>query len=583
MLQVSPHTVGGSTSAERAHGAPRRRPSCSGSGRVGPWTTTSGRPDAPASRRSSQSSRGRQRSSVNAIRGASAPRQAALRFAAGPASPPAITCARSLPAAPSGCSASRRPVSAPAASCATTTWKRSGASVRSSSALSSQRSPSGRSCEATAMATSGIDGHYEVAVGPAADEPDRLARYEPRGLASDEPRGLALGGRGLREHTARGTLINGAYLTGVYSLNLARGFVVAALLSVGGYGIWGIVAIALAMILQLKQVGIGDKYVQQSDPDQERAFQRAFTLELGITGAFALLMVAVMPLLALAYGRWDIVAPGMVLALAPVGAALQSPVWVFYRRMDFVRQRRLQAVDPLTAFAVTVALAGAGAGYWSLVVGTVAGAWAGAAVALAACPYRLGLRFDRGAAREYLGFSWPLFAAGLTPIVMAQGSILAGERTLGLAAVGVIVLASSIADYTNRVDAILTETLYPAICAMRDRTALLAETFVKSNRLALMWGVPFGVGLALFAGDIVHFGLGDRWESGIGLIRAFGLIAAINHIAFNWDAFYRARGDTRPVAVWSAASLVVFLAAAPPLPVPQGPDGPAVGLRATAA
>jgi PST family polysaccharide transporter len=394
---------------------------------------------------------------------------------------------------------------------------------------------------------------------------------------------LDLRGRGLREHTARGTLINGAYLTFVYSLNLARGFVVAALLSVEDYGIWGIVAIALAMILQLKQVGIADKYVQQSEPQQEHAFQRAFTLELGVSGGFALLMVAVMPLLALAYGRWDVVAPGMVLALAPVGAALQAPVWVFYRRMDFVRQRRLQAIDPVTAFVVTVALAAAGAGYWSLVVGTVAGAWAGALVALAACPYRLGLRFERPAAREYLSFSWPLFAAGLTPIVMAQGSILAGERTLGLAAVGVIVLASSIADYTNRVDAVLTETLYPAICAMRERTALLAETFVKSNRLALMWGIPFGVALALFAGDIVHFGLGDRWESGIGLIRAFGLIAAINHIAFNWDAFYRARGETRPVAVWSAAVLAAFLAVALPLLVVEGLDGFAVGIGVTAA
>jgi O-antigen/teichoic acid export membrane protein len=401
-------------------------------------------------------------------------------------------------------------------------------------------------------------------VGPSVDETDRLA----------------LGARGLRQHTARGTLINGAYLTGVYSLNLARGFVVAALLPVSDYSIWGIVAIALAVILQLKQVGIGDKYVQQAEEDQETAFQRAFTLELGVTGVFAVLMVAIMPLVALAYGRWEVVAPGAVLALAPLGAALQAPVWVFYRRMDFVRQRRLQAVDPLIAFAVTVALAVAGAGYWSLVVGTVAGAWAGAAVALASCPYRLRLRFDRGSAREYLRFSWPLFAAGLTPIVMAQGSVLAGEHTIGLAAVGIIVLAASIADYTNRVDAILTETLYPAICALRDRTALLLETFVKSNRLALMWGVPFGVGIALFAGDLVHFVLGRKWDGAIGLIRAFGLIAALNHVAFNWDAFYRARGDTRPIAVWSAWVLGAFLAAALPLLVLEGLDGFAWGMGA---
>ena len=56
---------------------------------------------------------------------------------------------------------------------------------------------------------------------------------------------------------------------------------------------------------------------------------------------------------------------------------------------------------------------------------------------------------------------------------------------------------------------------------MRDRLDLLFETFVKSNRIALMWGLPFGVGVALFASDLVHFGIGDRWRPGVGLIQAF--------------------------------------------------------------
>jgi O-antigen/teichoic acid export membrane protein len=392
---------------------------------------------------------------------------------------------------------------------------------------------------------------------------------------------MALGNESLRERTARGAVVNGAYLVGFYSLALLRGFVVAAFMSLSEYGVWGILAIAVGTMLQLKQVGIGDKYIQQSEPRQDQAFQKAFTLELLTTGAGTTLLLAGLPLLGVLYGRPELVVPGLVLALAPLGTALQAPVWIFYRRMDFVRQRRLQGVDPVVAFVVTVALAVAGAGYWSLVVGTVIGAWAGAVAALRACPYPLALRFDRATLREYVGFSLPLFAAGLTPIVMAQASVLAGEQALGMAAVGVIVLAGSISDYTNRVDAILTETLYPMICAVRDRADLLLESFVKSNRLALMWGVPFGVGLALFAPDLVEFVLGARWRPGVSLIQAFGAIAAANHIGFNWDAFFRAHGDTRPIAVWSAATLVTFLACALPLLISDGLDGLAIGTAAT--
>lgn len=406
-------------------------------------------------------------------------------------------------------------------------------------------------------------------------EPGPLQLPEPPAPLADRP---ALGGETLRQRAARGTLVNGIFLVGVDSLGLIRGFIVAAFLSTSQYGVWGLLVVALGTLSWLKQVGISDKYVQQDDADQELAFQKAFTLELIFTGAFALFVAAAVPLFALLYGRWEIVAPGFVVLLAVPAAVLQTPMWVFYRRMEFARQRTLQAVDPIVGFVVTVSLAIAGAGYWSLIAGTVAGAWAGAVVALAYAPYRLAIRYEAGSAREYVHFSWPLLVAGLSGIAIAQSSIIAGEQTLGLTGVGIIALASSISFYTNRVDSIITQTLYPAICAVRDRTDLLLESFVKSNRLALLWGVPFGVGIALFAPDLVHFVLGEKWAPGIGLIQAFGGIAAANHIAFNWDAYFRARGDTRPIAIWGFISMLAFVAVAIPLLISDGLTGFAWGM-----
>jgi hypothetical protein len=59
------------------------------------------------------------------------------------------------------------------------------------------------------------------------------------------------------------------------ALALVKGFVVAAFLSRSEYGIWGI--LVLVSLLWLKQVRIGDKYVQQREGDQALAFQKAFT------------------------------------------------------------------------------------------------------------------------------------------------------------------------------------------------------------------------------------------------------------------------------------------------------------------
>src|SRR5256714_12413361 len=170
-------------------------------------------------------------------------------------------------------------------------------------------------------------------------------------------------------------------------------------------------------------------------------------------------------------------------------SALESPSWVPYRRMQYARQRYLTVVDPVMGFVVTVSLAVAGAGYWCFVGGTIAGSVAGALVCTVTSPYPLRFRFDRGTVREYASFSWPLVGAGMSRLILVQGSFLVANRVVGLPGLGSIALATSFAVFADRVDAIVSATLYPAICAVADRKQLLAEAFTKSNRVALMWAM----------------------------------------------------------------------------------------------
>jgi O-antigen/teichoic acid export membrane protein len=383
----------------------------------------------------------------------------------------------------------------------------------------------------------------------------------------------------LRTRAARGTLVNAGFTVGIQSIGLLKGLIVAGLLTASEYGVWGLLVVTVAAVTLLKEVGIQDKYVQQEEPDQEAAFQRAFSVDaLANAVAFAAVL-ALLPIFALLYGeRWEIVAPGLVLALALPAQTLKTPAWIFYRRMRYGRQRALEAVDPLASFVVTVALAAAGLGYWSLVIGYTAGVWVAGLAAVAASPYRPALRLDRATLREYASFSWPLIVATGSGVLIPQLAMIVGSRAIGLAGVGAIALAALVVNYTDRVDQIVTSTLYPAICRVKDRTDLLYEAFVKSNRLALMWGVPFGAGVALFADDLVAYGIGEEWRDAVPLLQVFGLIAALNHVGFNWNAFYSARGDTRPMAVIGPIGLGAFVLVTIPLTIAWELDGFAAGM-----
>lgn len=387
---------------------------------------------------------------------------------------------------------------------------------------------------------------------------------------------------GLRRVAARGSVVNAVFLVAISLLGLVKGFVVAGFLSRRDYGLWGLLAVSLASLGLLKQFGIVDRYVQQNEADQELAFHRAFTLEAISSLVFLLIGLVAIPLLAWAYHRPELLAPGLALMLVLPAGALQSPLWIFYRRMQFARQRALGAVDPVVEFVVTIALAAAGARYWSLIGGALAGNYASAVVILRASPYRIAWRFDRAAARQYASFSWPLVVASAGVLVITQGTVIVGTLALGLAGVGAITLASSIVTYTTQVDQIVSAALYPVICAVRDRPAALLDSFAKANRLGLMWGVPLGAAITLFAHDLVRFVVGEHWHAAIGLIQIFGLIAAFDQIGYNWDDYYRALARTRPIAVVTTVTTVTFVAVALPLLAIDGLDGFGVGMAISA-
>ncbi len=413
-------------------------------------------------------------------------------------------------------------------------------------------------------------------IEPSLDEEEAFAQHisPTRGIQLEE-------GVSLRSHAARGLIVNSMFQIGLTVVGLARRVGIAAFLTRAQYGVWGLIVTTLLTLTWLKQVGIDDKYIQQDEPDQELAFQKAFTLELFYSGLFYGFIVAALPVYGLIYGHSEIILPGAIAALGLLASALQSPIWIAYRQMRFVRQRSLEAIDPVVTLAVTLALGIAGFGYWSLVIGNLVGSSASAVAAVASSPYRLAIRYDRGTLGEYFHFSWPLFISSASSLAIVQAAMIVGNYTVGLAGIGAIGLAGAIAIFGDRVDSIVRQTIYPAVCAVQERRDLLLEAFVKSNRLGVLFGLTFGVGLALFAPDLVTYVLGERWEPATGLLQAFGLIVGVRQIAYNWTIFVRALGDTRPLAVNSVLVVITFFCVGIPLMFAYGLTGYAVGMAAS--
>jgi O-antigen/teichoic acid export membrane protein len=369
---------------------------------------------------------------------------------------------------------------------------------------------------------------------------------------------------GLRARTARGGLVNAVFLSGAELLVLLQGLLATVLLGPDLIGLYGVVTTTAMTIVALRRVGIDEAFVQVDAADEEAEFQRALTVELALGLLGALAVAALAPVLAAAYDDDRLLALTFAVTYLPVAFALQAPQWVFFKRMEYVRLRALQAIVPLGTVAVAVPLLLAGVGVWALIIGPFCGNLAAILAAWHASPYRLRLRPERDAARRYLRFSWPVFVTAAVALVVAQGQIAVFGLDDGLVAAGWITLAATLTRYADRADQILATTIYPAIVRVRERGEVLEELFAKANRLTLMWAFPFGAGLALFGADLIVFVLGDDWRGAIVLLGGLAVAVALQQVGYSWFAFYRARGESWPQAVESAVFGGAFAALAIP-------------------
>src|SRR4051812_47549048 len=158
----------------------------------------------------------------------------------------------------------------------------------------------------------------------------------------------------LRRRTVRGAAITAAFVIGIDAIVALQGLVVTRLLGPEAIGLYGLVSVTVTVILTLKRVGIDEAFVQHETDDPETEFQYAFTLELALATGLALVILALAPVLAWAYGEPELLGLTAASAYLPVGFALLAPLWIFFRRMDYARMRMLQIIQPVVSISVTL-------------------------------------------------------------------------------------------------------------------------------------------------------------------------------------------------------------------------------------
>lgn len=361
----------------------------------------------------------------------------------------------------------------------------------------------------------------------------------------------------LGRSAATGVMITAIFAVLLEAVKAAGGLLTAHLLQPADFAVFGVVVVALYFASTALNFDLGSRLVQmKADPGD--LYDHAFTFQVWLGVAYVAFCLVAGPVLVRVYGDRRLFLVCAAMSLQAV--TLPSAILLVYLQRDLAwwRQRFIGSVGPVLGMVVTVGMALGGFRLWALVIGQLANVLATALMMWRWAPRRprLVLNIPRESLRFLLSFGWPLWLVGVITVVSINAMVLEVQLILGLAALGFFRVATGLGERIDTAESVLSSVIFPVICRLDDNIQR-RRAFDISARLILVWAVPTGLGLAVFAHDIAAM-LGPQWEPIVPLLQIEGVAEVVNAIATMWGVFFMATGNNRP-SLWAGVVINVLL------------------------
>ncbi len=344
------------------------------------------------------------------------------------------------------------------------------------------------------------------------------------------------------------------------AITVVSTIVIARLLGPDDFGLFAIVLVVLSMA-DAATVGSLNDAVQW---DRDRRLHERAALGLSVTLGVAVTVVAIVsaPLVARAFGEPRLTL--MLVAVAPIpflahlylvnDAGLRA-------RLQYRRRLAPEISRTVVKAAVSIVLAVAGAGVWSLVWGQVAGELVACVLYWWLAP--LSSRFpawDGAVARRLFRFAALAGAAALVAIVAVNIDYVVVGRRLGTAVLGVYLIAYRLPELlVNQPANALRSTLLPAYVEAGSDPDRMRRGFFESVRAGCAVATPIGVVLAVVAEPAVRVVFGSQWLAAATPMRWIALAFAVDALVLGASAALKAAG--RPGIVGGLISVKLALLA----------------------
>jgi PST family polysaccharide transporter len=309
--------------------------------------------------------------------------------------------------------------------------------------------------------------------------------------------------------------------------SFASGVITARILAPDDLGVFAVALAVMTILVALNDLGVILGIVRWKGDIGEMT-PTAFTLAIG--SSLLLFVGALVAAGPLASVMGSPAAEGVIRLMAVViviDGIVAVPMGGTVRdlRQDVMGRAEMAAIP--VGIVVTVGLALAGTGAWSLAWGRVAGALTTGALLLWASPLKLRLGWDRDIARHLLSFGVPLAGTTLVEELLLNLDYFIVGAILGVEALGFYLLAFNLSNWPISImrEGIRRVSIAGFARLDDDRSRLNAQ-FTRAVGLLVTVALPIVLALSILAVPIIQVLYGEKWEpasTALGVLAFLGL------------------------------------------------------------
>jgi O-antigen/teichoic acid export membrane protein len=346
---------------------------------------------------------------------------------------------------------------------------------------------------------------------------------------------------------------------------------------------FGLVALASILILVLENIqtsGVGAALIyRRGDVKREAASLLLFAPVSGVV-LYAVCFAGA-PLYAWAFKVPELTDIVRVLSLLLIVRGFSAvPGAILERDMNFRARSKGEVGAGLVQVGVSVGLATAGAGVWSIVIGQLVAAGVQTTAFWFLVPWRPSPReASWSVLREMMGYGRFVSAGNILGLINRTIDNALVGRILGTTALGFYAIAFRLADFpTSVIGHIVGRVMFPAYSHLQHDPAAFRRAFIQNLQRVALVALPISVALIIAAKPIVLALLGTKWLPIVTPLRILGVYSLVRGFTSPCGAVYQAAGKPYLVPLWALPHTIVVVPALLLLTPRYGVNGAAVAM-----